>query len=61
MPSEPMRTPLGVNVLSSALAGFQVSLFGRIWVTSEAPDPSKGINLLSNHFCCFFVALKASF
>src|SRR5215469_5388481 len=36
MPREPIRAPLGVNVPGSSLAGFQVTLFGRIWVTPEA-------------------------
>src|SRR5215469_11736800 len=35
MPREPIKALLGVNVLGSALAGFQVTLFGRIWVTPE--------------------------
>ena len=36
MPREPIRAPLGVNVPSSAMAGFQLTLYGRIWVTPEA-------------------------
>jgi len=36
MPSEPIRAPLGVNVPGFAMAGFQVTLHGRIWVTAEA-------------------------
>src|SRR5262249_2193314 len=36
MPREPIKALLAVNVLGSALAGFQVTLFGRIWVTPEA-------------------------
>src|SRR4030095_4722748 len=35
MPSEPIRAPLGVNVPGFAMAGFQVTLHGRIWVTAE--------------------------
>src|SRR5262245_29188623 len=35
MPREPIKALLAVNVLGSALAGFQVTLFGRIWVTPE--------------------------
>jgi len=36
MPREPIRAPLGVNVPGFAMAGFQVTLHGRIWVTAEA-------------------------
>jgi len=36
MSREPIRAPLGVNVPGLSLAGFQVTLFGRIWVTLEA-------------------------
>jgi len=40
MPSEPIRAPLGVNVPGFAMAGFQVTLHGRIWVTAEVQiDP----------------------
>src|ERR1700740_3689940 len=35
MPREPIRAPLGVNVPGFAMAGFQVTLHGRIWVTAE--------------------------
>src|SRR5215468_467392 len=35
MPREPIRAPLGVNVPGFAMAGFQVTLYGRIWVTAE--------------------------
>ena len=35
MPREPIRAPLGVNVPGSAMAGFQVTLYGRFWVTAE--------------------------
>jgi CBS domain-containing protein len=37
MPREPISAPLGVNVPGFAMAGFQVTLYGRIWVTPEAP------------------------
>src|ERR1700745_1054766 len=36
MPREPIRALLGVNVPGFAMAGFQVTLHGRIWVTAEA-------------------------
>src|SRR5215469_13656205 len=36
IPREPIKAPLGVNVPGSSLAGFQVTLFGRIWATPEA-------------------------
>src|SRR6516165_3535720 len=35
MPREPTRASLGVNVPGSAMAGFQVILYGRFWVTAE--------------------------
>ena len=35
MPREPIRAPLGVNVPDFAMAGFQLTLYGRIWVTPE--------------------------
>src|SRR5215469_9017174 len=35
MPSEPIKAPLGVNVPDFAMAGFQLTLYGRIWVTPE--------------------------
>jgi hypothetical protein len=40
MPREPIRAPLAVNVLGSSLAGFQVTLIGRIWVTLRIMRPS---------------------
>src|SRR5215471_7060521 len=36
MPSEPIRALLGVNVPGFPMAGFQLTLYGRIWVTPEA-------------------------
>src|SRR5262249_23889836 len=44
MPREPIKALLAVNVLGSALAGFQVTLFGRIWVTPEASDCRMSLN-----------------
>ena len=35
MPGEPISAPLGVNVPGFPMAGFQVTLYGRIWVTPE--------------------------
>ena len=35
MPKEPIRAPLGVNVPGLPMAGFQLTLHGRIWVTPE--------------------------
>jgi hypothetical protein len=35
MPKEPIRAPLGVNVRGLPMAGFQLTLHGRIWVTPE--------------------------
>src|SRR6202035_4320138 len=35
MPREPTRASLGVNVPGLTMAGFQLSLYGRIWVTPE--------------------------
>src|SRR5215469_16594156 len=40
MPREPIRAPFGVNVPSSAMAGFQLTLYGRFWVTAEDRRPS---------------------
>jgi hypothetical protein len=36
MPREPINAPVGVNVPSFTVAGFQLTLYGRIWVTPEA-------------------------
>src|SRR5215468_11082372 len=36
MPREPIKAPLGVNVPDFPMAGFQVTLYGRFWVTAEA-------------------------
>ena len=38
MPTEPIRAPVGVNVPGLPMAGFQLTLHGRIWVTPEARD-----------------------
>ena len=35
MPTEPIRAPVGVNVPGFPMAGFQLTLHGRIWVTPE--------------------------
>src|SRR5207253_10300845 len=35
MPSEPIRALSGVNVPGLPMAGFQLTLYGRIWVTPE--------------------------
>jgi hypothetical protein len=35
MPREPTRALSGVNVPGFPMAGFQVTLYGRIWVTPE--------------------------
>ena len=35
MPKEPISAPLGVNVPGLPMAGFQLTLHGRIWVTPE--------------------------
>src|SRR5215469_12930259 len=35
MPREPIRAPSGVNVPGFPMAGFQLTLYGRIWVTPE--------------------------
>jgi hypothetical protein len=35
MPREPISAPFGVNVLGLPLAGFQLTLIGRIWVIPE--------------------------
>src|SRR5271166_4599468 len=35
MPTEPIRAPVGVNVPGLPMAGFQLTLHGRIWVTTE--------------------------
>jgi hypothetical protein len=37
MPSEPTRALSGDNVPGSPMAGFQLALYGRIWVTPEVP------------------------
>ena len=36
MPSEPIRALSGVNVPGFPMAGFQLTLYGRIWATPEA-------------------------
>ena len=36
MPTEPIGAPVGVNVPGLPMAGFQLTLHGRIWVTPEA-------------------------
>src|SRR5271167_4055133 len=38
MPTEPIRAPVGVNVPGLPMAGFQLTLHGRIWVTPEVRD-----------------------
>jgi hypothetical protein len=38
MPREPINAPVGVNVPGLTMAGFQLTLYGRIWVTPEAVD-----------------------
>ena len=43
MPKEPIRAPLGVNVPGLTMAGFQLTLHGRIWVTPE-------VNRAAGHF-----------
>src|SRR5713226_2488221 len=35
MPTEPTRAPIGVNVPGFPMAGFQLTLYGRFWVTPE--------------------------
>ena len=35
MPREPIKAPSGVNVPGFPMAGFQLTLYGRIWVTPE--------------------------
>src|SRR6266481_4305635 len=35
MPSEPIRALSGVNVPGFPMAGFQLTLYGRIWATPE--------------------------
>src|SRR6184192_1034089 len=35
MPSEPIRALSGVNVPGFSMAGFQLTLYGRIWATPE--------------------------
>jgi len=39
MPTEPIRAPVGVNVPGFPMAGFQLTLHGRIWVTPEVIEP----------------------
>lgn len=36
----PIRAPLGVNAPGFAMAGFQLTLYGRIWVTPEVQSDS---------------------
>jgi hypothetical protein len=45
MPSEPIRALSGVNVPGFPMAGFQLTLYGRIWVTPEAP-PINNLGIL---------------
>src|SRR5258706_9813015 len=45
MPREPISAPFGVNVPGSAMAGFQVTLYGRFWVTPEV-DKTDGLDKL---------------
>jgi len=49
MPREPIRAPLGVNVPGFAMAGFQVTLHGRIWVTAEV-DGKGERREVQNHY-----------
>src|SRR2546421_414354 len=41
MPSEPIRALSGVNVPGFPMAGFQLTLYGRIWATPEAQASAK--------------------
>ena len=41
MPTEPIRAPIGVNVPGLPMAGFQLTLHGRIWVTAEGIRDTK--------------------
>jgi len=41
MPSKPIRALSGVNVPGFPMAGFQVTLYGRIWATPEEPPRSR--------------------
>jgi len=56
MPREPIRAPLGVNVPGFAMAGFQVTLHGRIWVTAEVV-PVKELGKV-NGIDCLSLAVK---
>src|SRR2546429_5733603 len=50
MPSEPIRALSGVNVPGFPMAGFQLTLYGRIWATPEDQDcrPSPHSTILSD-------------
>src|SRR5437773_8964126 len=51
MPSEPIRALSGVNVPGFPMAGFQLTLYGRIWATPEVEEghccQSNGLEFLS--------------
>jgi hypothetical protein len=47
MPTEPIRAPVGVNVQGLPMAGFQLTLHGRIWVTPEDRLGEFGVVLIS--------------
>jgi hypothetical protein len=52
MPSEPTRALSGVNVPGFPMAGFQLTLYGRIWVTPEVGDSG---------LCCSVLFLAIDF
>src|SRR5271166_6448274 len=56
MPTEPIRAPVGVNVPGLPMAGFQLTLHGRIWVTTEDE-----ISKLSQIPATCFLLLSLSF
>ena len=49
MPREPTRASLGVNVPGLTMAGFQLSLYGRIWVTPEDEQEQEKTNKEGNN------------
>jgi hypothetical protein len=50
MPREPISAPFGVNVLGLPLAGFQLTLIGRIWVIPEVADAWVDFNGILKQF-----------
>src|SRR5438105_1448776 len=61
MPSEPIRALSGVNVPGFPMAGFQLTLYGRIWATPEVHRPRlQGIHSHRRDDACANIALLSA-